>query len=350
MIKKSSFLLSIYILLAILFWFSVGLFVLKGEVNFKFYSDSKVYEEIALRVNDASELIRFSGNEAGMVFLLKILGPENYSLIFLMNMLVFLLSIKIYFLNENIRRFKFLILIFLSPILFSSLFAINKEIFIFLDIALLLRYIYTRNKWWILCAILISVITRWQMTVFLILVPLILKYSKLFKNRRYLYFFLFLISISIVLFYIRNTILSGVFDKFERNMDKHSGGTGLFYVWMNIQDSYGYIFAFIPKVLHLLVGQMTRIAHVFNPDPKEMYNDIILFWQGPLNAYLIFSIFKRNLFDIRNDIIFIILIYIAIFGMTPIYNVRYFYAATTMLSYVLCLSPSKIYNLESKKY
>ena len=334
-IKKTTFLIGIYIIISFAFWFSLGLPVMRGDVDFKFYSDSKTYEDLALTTDNVMDLIRVSGNEIGPVFICKLIGPTNYTSIFLVNFIVFLFAIKLFLRNDNLYKSSFLVLIFLNPVTFSSLFAINKEIFLFLTIAFLVRFIETKNGRWILMAFIVSLIVRWQLSLFYIIVWLTFSPLNFLKRRRWLYIALFLFAISAVLSYTRDTIFEEVFYVYEQSKIGKVATVGLYDKIMDIEYSYGYFFAFAPKVLHLLLGMTTRISHVFNPDPVEMYNDVVLYWMGPINLFLLMMIFWRHLFKIKDTYVFLALIYMIIFAITPIYNIRYFYPVGILLSFVV---------------
>ena len=338
MIKKSKFIIVSYIIISFLFWYSIGLPVMKGEIDFKFYSDSKTYETLALATDDVTTLVRVSGNQVGPVLISKYMGPLNYTGMFLLQLLVFLVSIRMMLKDLNVKKSSFLILLFINPVTFSSLFAINKEIFSFLTLACTIRFLERGTYKWMLYAFILSLIVRWQLSLFLIIITLTFSPINFLHKRKWLYIILFLLGISMVLYVTRDTLLGQVFTKYEANILENStkGSTGLFDRIMIIQDEYGYIFAFIPKLLHLMVGMTTRFLHVLNPDPVEMYNDVVLYWMGPINLFLLFTIFRKRLFSLNEPYIFISLIYAGIFAITPIYNIRYFYPVGIFLSIVVC--------------
>lgn len=335
MTKKTTFLIWIYIISCFIFWFTFGLPVMKGEVDFKFYSDSRTYEELALTTDDVTSLIRISGNQVGPVLICKFLGPTNYTAIFILNLLIFLISIKLMLKDSEIYGSSFLIFMFINTVTFTSIFAINKEIFSFLVIALVVRYIITKDYYWIFFAFIISLIVRWQLSLFLIIVAVTFSPLNFLNKRRVLYIFILLIGITGVLFYTRETLLGQVFLVYELSKLDKVGGVGSFDTLMDIQNNYGYIFAFVPKALHLLVGFTTRFRHFLNPDPPEMYNDVVLYWMGPINLFVLITIFRKRLFNINNNYVFIALIYLIIFSITPIYNIRYFYPISILLSFVI---------------
>jgi len=349
MIKKSTFVIFVYIVLAFLFWYSIGLPVMRGEIDFKFYSDSKTYEWLALSTHDVTSLIRVSGNQVGPVLITKYVGPLNYTGMFILQLLVFLVAIRMMLKDLDVRKSSFLILLFINPVTFSSLFAINKEVFSFLTIACTIRFIERGKYKWMFYALILSLIVRWQLSLFLIVIMLTFSPINFLYKRKWLYFVLFLIGISALLHITRDTLLGDVFAVYEANILKNSakGSTGLFDKIMIIQDKFGYIVAFVPKLLHLLIGMTTRISHVFNPDPVEMYNDVVLYWMGPINMFLLFTIFRKHLFTLKEPYIFIALIYACIFAITPIYNIRYFYPVGIFLTIVIC--KNRMLNTESFK-
>ncbi|WP_291857677.1 hypothetical protein [Marinilabilia sp.] len=335
MVKKATFIIFIYVLLVFAFWIFIGSPVMNGDINFKFYSDSRTYERLALSTNNLFNLLRVSGNQIGPVFIAKLIGPENYTGIFLLNFAVLMLAIKFFLKNDRLQKDLFLILILFNPITFTSIFSINKEIFLFLSLSFLVRFVEDKKYKWIIFAVVLSLIIRWQLTLFFLVVFGIASPINFLRNRKFLFFFLFLGAISFVLSVTRNTIFGDVFYVYEQAISDKVGGPGLFDKIMDIQDSYGYVVAFVPKAFHLLVGMTKRVNHLFNPDPVEMYNDVVLFWLGPINLFLLVVFFYRRLFSLKDPLVFLSLIYISIFAITPIYNIRYFYPVTIFLSYII---------------
>ena len=296
----------IYIVISFFFFLWVALPVLKEELDFQFYADSKTYEKIALNDSE-SNLVQVGLNALGPVSILKLLGPQSYFLIYLFNISLFIASLYYISRNPALNKKLFFLLVMASPISFTSLFSVNKEIISLLCLALLIFFKDKLNIWKIGLLLIISYLIRWQFTLFILVFLLIDSPVNCFREKRRFSFLLMLISISVK-------------------------------ILMDIQQQYGYFIAFIPKTLHLLVGMSSRYKFIF--DFTDVYNNFILYWQGPLNALLLFWAFNKKMFNFDNDIFYMLLIYCVIFAITPIYAIRYFYPVYILLAYLVSLKTS----------
>ena len=330
LINKAWGVIFIYLVISFIFFCFVAYNVLVGEIDFQFYADSKTYEEAA-KLQNIDSLVHVGGNFFGPLKILAIIGYNNYWGIFIFNVILFIISLYFISREKDINIKGLFILIIFSPITFTSLFSINKEIISLLCICILLYNHNKRNILLVLCLLFLSYLVRWQFTVFYLLY--LIFYSKLnfLKARRMLSIMLILIVISIVLYYTQNTLLSSVFNIYERTYGEYTAGAGTIDIIMNIQTQYGYVFAFIPKILHLLVGMISRYKMIF--DFSDVYNNFILFFQAPLNIYLLYLNYKCRLFNMKNDYFLISLLYCAVFAITPIYSIRYFYPVSILLAY-----------------
>ncbi len=327
----------IYIVISFFFFLWVALPVLKEELDFQFYADSKTYEKIALNDSE-SNLVQVGLNALGPVSILKLLGPQSYFLIYLFNISLFIASLYYISRNPALNKKLFFLLVMASPISFTSLFSVNKEIISLLCLALLIFFKDKLNIWKIGLLLIISYLIRWQFTLFILVFLLIDSPVNCFREKRRFSFLLMLISISVILYYTQDTIFKGLFDIFNRTADDYTAGRGTYKILMDIQQQYGYFIAFIPKTLHLLVGMSSRYKFIF--DFTDVYNNFILYWQGPLNALLLFWAFNKKMFNFDNDIFYMLLIYCVIFAITPIYAIRYFYPVYILLAYLVSLKTS----------
>lgn len=327
-IKGGWILVVTYLFLAFLFFITIGLDVLEEKATFQFYSDSKVWEEEALypQFEDATAI---NHNTYGPVTILNILGPRNYWGIFAFNIIVFIISLYLIADNKEFKVNKLFFLVLLSPITFTSLLSINKEIFSLITTALI---IYNHNKKKLLLIpliIFVSYMSRWQFTLFYFVYLFTFSKFNFLKEKRFPFFLVLLSGITIMLFLLRNTLLYEVFSVYERVVDTNYEGGGTFRNLMTIQDKFGYIFAFIPKTLLILVANIRRYDKFF--DFSDAYNNVILFLQTLYHIYILFLCYKHYIFKFRNTFFYLALIYFAIFCITPVYNPRYFYPALLFL-------------------
>jgi len=321
----------IYLIISVLFFIIIAHNVLMGKINFQFYADTKTYEKVA-RLGNMESLVDVGWNLFGPVKILSILGYQNYWGLFIFN--VFILILALYYISRDksvyLRKLFFLIII--SPITFFSLFSVNKEIISLLCISLII-YNHTKNKFLITLLILfMSYLVRWQFTMFYLIYLLFYSRYNFLKNRKAISFTLLLVVISILLFFVQYTMFSDLFDVYySRGLKDHTTGLGSFEIIMKIQTKLGYIFAFIPKTLHLMTGMIVRYRYVL--DFSDAYNNFVLFFQAPLNLYLLFLNYKRRLFSFKNEYFFMALLYCAVFAITPVYAIRYFYPVSILLAY-----------------
>lgn len=335
-LRRHNALLVIYLLFALIFFLLVALPVMNGTMDFQFYADSKTYEEEALYKFMRGDFFDFANNSFGPVQILLLLGPRNYFLIFLFNVTLFLLALKYLSAScKSIDRTKLYTLIFLSPITFTSLMSINKEMIALLCVALII-YNHTRKRWAIaLILILLTYLVRWQFTGFYLIYLLIFSKINFLRNHRLIVFVIFLLITTAVLFVARDSILAKVFARFDNTVDSWDEGRGTFAIAQGLQDNYGYIVAFVPKVLLLLCGMITRYSLFF--DFSDVYNNFITYLQTIWNIFILYFAYKGKCMNMKmsDDFFYIALIYCAIYAITPIFCTRYFYPGMLFLCYAI---------------
>jgi len=103
------------------------------------------YEKIAREKHNIIDLVKVNKNYLGPIIIILKIFNSNRKLVYLFNCFIFILSWFILFKNLRINKFKFLIFMFISPIMFSSLLSVNKEIISMLVIVLLVEY-YKNKK------------------------------------------------------------------------------------------------------------------------------------------------------------------------------------------------------------
>lgn len=345
LIRKEWKIIFYYILISLLFFIFVGRKVMINELEFQFYADSKTYVEEAKSSN--FDLISVGGNFLGPVSILKILGPENYFMAYLFNVMLFMIAIIIMTRDRDINLGYFLFLTIVNPITFTSLISINKEILSLLFVSILISEHKRLHKRHILTIlnIVLALMVRWQLAIFYIVYLIIFSRLNFFSKNRFLVILSLLIVISVTLNYTQEA-LSSVFDIYERTLGEYTEGAGSFDLIMTIQFQYGYIYAFIPKILHLLLGLLSRYKLYF--DFTDAYNNFILFNQALLNLYLLYKVFKDKYMRLNNDFLYISIVYCSIFAITPIYAMRYFYPISILITYGLSINKQLKSNEDEK--
>lgn len=333
LLSKADFMVFFYIVISFVFFILVASPVLNEKMDFQFYADSKTYEAFALTETSADGLVKISSNYLGPFLILKLLGPKNYFLIFLFNLTLLLISIHIIRNHLKLGFEAFLLLLFISPFTFTSLFSVNKEIISLICMSLLISYIYKQALVKAILIIFLSYLVRWQLTVFVVLVLLLYPaFINTFKKKMII-FLCGLFVISFLLKLLSNTLFYDVFAVYELTGDSYTEGSGSFNTLMNIQAQQGYFLAFIPKSFHLWMGMISRYGLVF--DFTDTYNNFIVFWQAPINMLTLWLLFKRKLFTFNNPFFYIIVLYFLVFAITPIYAIRYFYGVYILVIFLI---------------
>jgi hypothetical protein len=101
------------------------------------------------------------------------------------------------------------------------------------------------------------------------------------------------------------------------------------------------------KALHLLFGLGLRFDRLFAP--VDIYNDVwqLLHSTATLAVFLLLCLSRRV--SLRNDLIYISVIYIVVFSISPIYSPRYFYPVYVLWAAVLLSSPHPVRILHNGK-
>ncbi|WP_147270480.1 hypothetical protein [Halomonas sp. DQ26W] len=325
--------LSIFIsLLALAFYFIIGKAVLEGESNFQFYADSLTYEKLYFSnyFSSIHEMVGFGGNYLGPLLILELFNGNRLAILFL-NCCIFLVSVRIIVYSSNVRPAVFILLLILNPLTFFSLISVNKEIISLLVCACFTRWLFSRWVGWILLAFLISFLVRWQLAFFILFAYLSFSNFNLLRNYRLLFLAFVLLSISMVYYSI-----FGVFENVNAVAlagAESNDGIGLYSFFNQLQSQGFYFIVFIPKTLQAMFGLAPNIVGVLSPE--NIYNDVII----TLNAFISFVVFCfliiSGRFILKNDMVFVFLLYCVIFTLSPIYSPRYFFSAYVFMAIAL---------------
>ncbi len=254
--------------------------------------------------------------------------------IYIMNWLIFLFSfwlIKTYIPLLGVR---YLVILMINPIVFSSLLAINKEIISLLAISLLVAFTPSRNLYYGLSCLSLSIMVRWQFSVAIVCSLLLTNKLEMFRNKRWIIVLCFTSIISfiypLILPFIEHIDNIALEAADVTSQADYVEGLGTYPLLLGIQRQFGgYLLVVIPKTAHLLFGLLSRYNSVV--DFTEFYNTVIQFSQALIFFFLIPFIFLRRKFDIAEDSIYLAILYCVIFALTPIYSPRYLFPV-----YVLC--------------
>lgn len=331
-LRKSTLLLIFFSILAVVFYIYIGRYALDGEINFQFYADSLSYERIyrEASLNSLSDLITFNANFLGPLLILDLFDNSREWVLFF-NICVLFFILYLVRGAVDVSAVLFLALLFLSPFTFFSLLSVNKEILSILCLALIVVWTVRRGFIYLLCALLCSIMVRWQLSLFVLAVFISFSALNPLKRRRLLYVCLVLLVISFVY-----PLVSGFFERVNEIADDGSlsgGGSGLYSLFNDIQQRGGYFLVFIPKALQAMYGMVFKLDDIFNPDAGPFYNRIVV----ALHCVAAFALFLvtvlRRRLRVSDDLVFISIIYCLIFVLSPIYAPRYFYP----VYFLLCL-------------
>ncbi|WLH02861.1 hypothetical protein PSH84_12995 [Pseudomonas beijingensis] len=320
--RKSTFLLFFFAVSAVLFYAFLGRYMLSGEIDFKFFADSLTYEKLYQESDfkSFSEMISWDSNYFGPLVILEVFGGDRV-LVLCFNIALAFISLWLVRTGDQYDWVLFVFLFFLSPITFSSLLSINKEIISLLTMSLLVAWLFRRSAGYLILAFISSFLVRWQLSLFILVVFSAFSSINPLRHQRVFFLALLLSGISIVYFFIGDQFV-GVNSNADRGaaIDEGSGA----YVFLNDAQRNGlYFLVFIPKALHAMYGLVFRVGNVF--DFNDVYNNVVVTLHC-LVAFLFFLIiFFRRRLRLSDDLIFIAVIYCSIFVLTPIYSPRYFY-------------------------
>lgn len=213
---------------------------------------------------------------------------------------------------------------FISPLTSSSLMSVNKEIIVFPVLAFLITGCRYRSPWLISAAIVVSMLARWQLTVFCVI--LIGLYFVRHVDRR-ITLSILLITVSFV-YYMAKGILEPVLETVESTIATFTEGSGLFERLLELQND-GFYFLVAPlKTAHLLFSLGFHFDAII--DPINVYNDQIIGAFCLVNFVLLLALLIKRRFVFSNDLIAVSLVYAIVFALTPVYAPRYFYAITVL--------------------
>lgn len=302
----------------------IGIDALESRNTFQFFADSGTYHAAArgdlLGIDGLGESIGVAGNFLGPLLLLQLAG-ENYYVVMVFNALLLYLSIASISKSLRFDSLRFTLLLLVNPLTVSSLLSVNKEIFSLVFIALLLRAYAAGSVLSWIGAVLVSLLVRWQLTVFLFAFSAALTPLNPLRRNRLLTIVILLVGLSIL--YLQ---LAAVFEPirytFEQSAAEYEGSG--FYEWLQgWQDSGAYWLIFPLKAAHLLFGLGLRFDRLIAP--VDIYNDVWQLLHSTMTLVLFIALCKNRAFKLRNDLIYVSVFYVAIFALSPIYSPRYFY-------------------------
>ena len=312
-------------MLGALFLFAIGIDALEGRADFPFYADSTTYHEAArgdlAGIDSLADMLGVTGNYLGPLLVLRLTG-ENYYLVMLANAAMMFGSIASIARTLKLSSLLLTALLFLNPLTVSSLLSVNKEVLSLMFVALLLRAFTTRS--WLLLALaaLLSVLVRWQLTlVLLLLIGLVAPSASRRPGRRLLVVLGLLAALS-AMYVALLPVFAPIRASFDLSVSEYEG-SGLYEWLVGWQDVGAYWAIFPMKAAHLLFGLGLRFDRLIAP--VDLYNDVVQLLHSTTTLLMFIAIWRARRLRLDNDLVYISVIYIAVFALSPIYSPRYFY-------------------------
>ncbi|MBB1149737.1 hypothetical protein H4K35_06260 [Myroides sp. NP-2] len=335
--KHFNFLFIIYLVFCFFFLSLIGIEAIKETVDFQFYADTNTYVRLYDFGFTIKEVAQLNLNLIGPLLVLKAVFG-NFYLVLLVNLFVF------YRIVVNSRKafpvdeVKLLLLMISAPLMLGSIIGVNKEIFSLWSISYLVLYIEKPKFKYFLYAILISIFVRWQLSLVILIVFATNTRFNPYRLSKKKTILILLLCISII-YPLNLNAFSHVDRVAMLGAESTSEGSGLFTALILIQNQFfGYLFAVIPKALYLLGGLVFRIGKIF--DFQNLYNNFFVTLQSVLNLVLLYKVIKKKV-SINESIVFLGIIYLIVFSITPIFAPRYLFPVYFLMC--LYLSKKKVY-------
>lgn len=323
---------ALYVLAALTFFVTLGLAALTGKIDLQFYADSLTYHEAARQLQVSLSLIQLTSNLLGPVLILRMLGSSMVA-VFWFNVALYAISLRLVMRTFDVRSGLLVLLLAMSPMLFSSMQSINKEIVSLLVIVLAACYLKGGRVAYALLSLAIAVLVRWQLVAVLIVAYTVLSPVNPFRRRRVLTLLLLVLGLSIV-YPMQLETLANVNRVAQLGEINNSGVTGIYSQLIWIQNRpLGYLAVVLPKTLHLWGGLAFRWQKLL--DWSEFYNNVVVVSQVISNVVMLALVLLRRRFRLGNDLVFLACVFAAIFALSPIYQPRYLFPIYVLFAIVV---------------
>jgi hypothetical protein len=185
----------------------------------------------------------------------------------------------------------------------------------------MLRGFTRRSLLAFVAAAAVSLLVRWHLTVFFAAVLMLCGPLNPLRRQRVATLLALLLALSVLY-----TMLAPAFEasrmNFERGAEEYEG-SGLYVVLMEWQER-GYYWAVFPvKAALLLFGLGLRLDQLLQP--TDIYNHVWQLLHSTALLLMALALLLRKRARLDNDLVYLSMIYIAVFAMTPISGPRYFY-------------------------
>jgi hypothetical protein len=332
-ILRSTWRLWLYILASLGALLLVALPVLRGEMRLEFYADTDVYEPLARSMPLSFDLISVGANLFGPLLVLKVLGGDRF-LVYLFNVVCLAAAFAVVTRTFPVNRLQFLFYLMLTPLMFTSLLSINKEIVAVAATAFFASYYYSGRRSQLVVGLIASCLVRWQMLLFMVTFMVMASPLNPFRRRRFVSALLLTVAISVV--YARNLT---TFEQLNQlallGAQEYVEGSGLYGFFLTVQNHYGYFLVFLPKTLHQMLGLLTRADQV--TEVEHFFNNDVMFFHSVASLVLLLVAAWRRRIRLDLDPVYIAVVYAAVFALSPIFSPRYFLPIYVLLAIAVAL-------------
>jgi len=324
-----------------LFMGLVGMAALDGEVDLQFYADTLTYERIArdeIPGFDPAERVTIGGNYLGPVLLLQAFDGNRWA-IMVVNMAAFVFAVWLLRGATFGKGTALVPLLALSPMTFSSLLSVNKEIIALVAMAFLARYLYSKQVLALAPAFLFAFLARWQLAVCVLVVALVSMRLNPFRKRPLLMLIGFVFALSVIYPPLLPVFLA-VDEQAASGLDAvDSERSGVYRQMLEIQNAGSYWLVVIPKASHAMFGLLARPDSFF--DPENFYNSVIVTLHSAVMLVILLMLVVRRAFRFDEPAIVASLFLIVFFALTPVFAPRYFYPVFVLWAVALARSMAR---------
>lgn len=291
---------------------------IKGEIDFSLIvADSKYFYQFT---EEYPLDFIFTQSVSSWLVLLLYKVFNNLVYIFFMNFII--LCYAVYKAFKNNKYFLIIsFLIFFNPIILFHISVINKDIYgVISMIFLIINHSNNKSKFYYF-ALIFSILSRWSLTIVLLTYFLSKRYN--YKKKRLYILNLLVIFSSFIAYAVINYDTSNIVSLTSR--DDSFG----FVNWLNNLSSNGFFFLVLP--FKVLLNLFAESINILNPVGFSKFISI----SSILYLCITAKIMYQKKFNLRNDFIYLSLIFCIMFSVLPFVQHRYFLPLYPLLLFII---------------
>jgi hypothetical protein len=341
-VPRGGLLLLLLSLAAAAVFFVSGEAYLRGEGDLRWGADSldyleyyRLYELDSWKnfLNPDQPLIQMGHNLLGPMVILALTRADARAVLAL-NIFLLLVSYIVIARTAPVRRLQFAFLLALNPLLFMSLLAVNKEILGLLASAFYAARLATRKRRWLLAAMPLALLVRWEHLVTILLFELAQSRLNPIARRRGMTILALLVAISLIYPFLHSQLGQLTTEIVEERQAATS--FGLLGAANDVQRHFGYALVFVPKLLANWFGNLYRVAQVaFAPDRTDLadpYSTFGIIGHQIAMVAVVGGLLLRRRFRLSSDYIYFAVFYSLFYSTSMFIQYRYFYPIYPLLA------------------